>query len=172
MPACPFYQLIRFPPSVGLSINKFQPTLTVVKYSPTWHLVGDSQSLGMLQTAPLSLREGREEIQAWGAPFPWRSVFSPQHPRLARALECPPGEDSHHTCFHLLEPRWVLKWGNCAHWLGGATHGRVPGPLQPAAALPCMLSPPFLEWVLALNCTVFFRSHLSSLYLLHVFQHM
>lgn len=112
MPACPFYQLIRFPPSVGLSINKFQPTLTVVKYSPTWHLVGDSQSLGMLQTAPLSLREGREEIQAWGAPFPWRSVFSPQHPRLARALECPPGEDSHHTCFHLLEPRWVLKWGN------------------------------------------------------------
>lgn len=99
MPACPFYQLIRFPPSVGFSINKFQPTLTMVKYLPTWHLVGDSQSLGMLQTAPLQASEGREETRAWGAPFPWRSVFSPQHPRLACALECPPGEGSHVSIF-------------------------------------------------------------------------
>lgn len=78
MPVHSFYRLIRFSPLVGFSINKFQPTLTMVKYLPAWHLVGDSQSLGMLQTGPLqakSLLRGRKEMQAWGTPFPWVSSF-------------------------------------------------------------------------------------------------
>lgn len=51
-----FSRLITFPPLVGFSINKFQPTLTMVKYLPAWHLVGDSQPLGMLQTGPLQAK--------------------------------------------------------------------------------------------------------------------
>lgn len=137
----PFYQLIRLLPLVGFSINKFQPTLTMVKYLPTWHLVGDSQSLGMLQTGPLQAkslpqREGREEMQAWAPPFPGNLCSLSGTPNwvpslLACVLECPPGEGSYHACFCLLEPRW----STCAGWLGGVPEPAIVSLLQAVSSL-------------------------------------
>lgn len=65
--------------------NKFQPTLTMVKYLPAWHSVGDSQSLGMLQTGPLQAkllpqREGRNAGMGHSLPFPGSRVLSPTPP--------------------------------------------------------------------------------------------
>lgn len=96
------------PPLVGFSINKFQPTLTMVKYLPAWHLVGDSQPLGMLQTGPpqaksLPSREGRNA--GVGRSLSLEAAFSLQYPQLglfifACALECPE-EGSHTSCVFL-----------------------------------------------------------------------